>query len=106
MYLGQIVEEAPAAHLFDRPLHPYTQGLIASVLSPDRSAREQLDAAVQLAAGDIPSVMSPPVGCRYHTRCPFAQEICQAQRPLLELAEDDHRVACHFWRDIPRGRGN
>jgi oligopeptide transport system ATP-binding protein len=104
MYLGQIVETAPTGRLFDRPLHPYTQGLIASVLSPNRDARAQLEAASVLAAGDVPSVMNPPPGCRYHTRCPFAQEICHEQRPPLEQAvagdDGDHWVACHFWREI------
>jgi oligopeptide transport system ATP-binding protein len=101
MYLGQIVETAPTSRLFERPLHPYTQGLIASVLNPNRDARAQLEAASVLAAGDVPSVMNPPTGCRYHTRCPFAQPICGEQRPPLEPADDpDHRVACHFWREI------
>jgi oligopeptide/dipeptide ABC transporter ATP-binding protein len=70
MYLGQFVETAPAAALFDRPLHPYTKGLIASVLRPDLSAREQLDRAASFAAGDIPGLLNAPPGCRYHTRCP------------------------------------
>jgi peptide/nickel transport system ATP-binding protein len=71
------------------------------VLNPNRDARAQLEAASVLAAGDVPSVMNPPTGCRYHTRCPFAQPICGEQRPPLEPADDpDHRVACHFWREI------
>jgi oligopeptide/dipeptide ABC transporter ATP-binding protein len=100
MYLGQIVELAPTRGLFDRPLHPYTQGLIAAVLSPDTSARAQLDAASTLAAGDVPSVVNPPTGCRYHTRCPFAREICTQERPQLEEGEPGHWVACHRWREI------
>jgi oligopeptide/dipeptide ABC transporter ATP-binding protein len=100
MYLGQIVELAPTRGLFDRPLHPYTQGLIAAVLSPDTSARAQLDAASTLAAGDVPSVVNPPSGCRYHTRCPFAREVCTQERPQLEEGEPGHWVACHRWREI------
>ncbi len=103
MYLGQFVETAPAATLFDRPLHPYTKGLIASVLRPDQSARAQLDAAASFAAGDIPGLLDAPPGCRYHTRCPYAQQRCREERPVLENASsqgDGHRVACHFWRDI------
>jgi oligopeptide transport system ATP-binding protein len=104
MYLGQIVEQADSRQLFTRPLHPYTQGLIASVLRPDLQARAHLAAAQRIVSGDVPSLLHPPTGCRYHTRCPYAQEICSRQRPLLEHAEGeqahDHRVACHFWREI------
>src|SRR5262249_52290409 len=93
MYLGQITELAPTGALFSRPLHPYTRGLIASVLSPNLSARAQLDAASTLASGDVPSVLNPPSGCRYHTRCPFATEHCRQERPVLEPADGDHWVA-------------
>jgi oligopeptide transport system ATP-binding protein len=103
MYLGQIVEQAPTERLFARPLHPYTRGLIASVLSPNLLARAQLEAAAQLSVGEVPSVINPPTGCRYHTRCPFARERCAIETPVLERAAldgGDHRVACHFWREI------
>ena len=100
MYLGQFVETAPAAALFDRPLHPYTKGLIASVLRPDHTARAQLNAAVRFTAGDIPGLLDAPSGCRYHTRCPYAQQRCREQRPALEKVENEHSVACHFWREI------
>ena len=104
MYLGHVVEMAPSGRLFARPLHPYTQGLIASVLEADVDARTQLAAAERLAPGDIPSLMNPPTGCRYHTRCPYARERCSRDRPLLEYAEGEadapHWVACHFWREI------
>jgi oligopeptide transport system ATP-binding protein len=103
MYLGQFVESAPSAKLFERPLHPYTKGLIASVLSPDLNAREQLDRAASFAAGDIPGLLNAPSGCRYHTRCPYAQQRCREERPVFENAgsvADQHRVACHFWREI------
>jgi|SRR5262245_7069928 len=103
MYLGQFVETAPAAELFERPLHPYTRGLIASVLRPDRTARDQLNAAASFTAGDVPGLLNAPPGCRYHTRCPYAQERCRQERPALELAGNDrekHSVACHFWREI------
>ena len=105
MYLGQFVETAPAAALFDRPLHPYTKGLIASVLRPDQTARAQLNAAASFAAGDIPGLLNAPKGCRYHTRCPYAEQRCREERPILENAGnpgDGHRVACHLWRDIAR----
>ena len=100
MYLGQFVETAPAAALFDRPLHPYTKGLIASVLRADRTARAQLNAAASFAAGDVPGLLNAPSGCRYHTRCPYAQPRCREERPALEKVDIEHSVACHFWREI------
>jgi oligopeptide/dipeptide ABC transporter ATP-binding protein len=75
------------------------------VLRPDQSARAQLDAAASFAAGDIPGLLNAPPGCRYHTRCPYAQQRCREERPVLENASsqgDGHRVACHFWREISR----
>jgi len=109
MYLGQFVETAPAAALFERPLHPYTKGLIASVLRPDLSARAQLDRAASFAGGDIPGLLNAPSGCRYHTRCPYAQQRCREERPALENAGgngETHLVACHFWREIDRDLQN
>jgi oligopeptide/dipeptide ABC transporter ATP-binding protein len=100
MYLGQVVEQAPAEQLFQRPLHPYTQALIASVLQPDLGARAHLASTQQLVSGDVPTLLAPPPGCRYHPRCPFAQDRCREERPALERADDGHVVACHFWRDI------
>jgi oligopeptide/dipeptide ABC transporter ATP-binding protein len=88
-----IVETAPAAALFDRPLHPYTKGLIASVLRPDPTARAQLNAAVSFTAGDIPGLLNAPSGCRYHTRCPYAQQRCREARPALEKVDHEHSVA-------------
>jgi oligopeptide/dipeptide ABC transporter ATP-binding protein len=104
MYLGQIVEQGPAHQVFARPLHPYTQGLLASVLRTDSEAHHRLDEAQQFVQGDVPSLHDVPTGCRYHTRCPFAQDRCREERPVLELSEgehaEDHWVACHFWRDL------
>jgi oligopeptide/dipeptide ABC transporter ATP-binding protein len=104
MYLGQIVETAPTAELFTRPLHPYTRGLLASVLRSTVEARAQLKAAERLAAGDVPSALNPPQGCRYHPRCPYAQARCRIETPMLEAAngteKNQRAVACHFWREI------
>jgi len=104
MYLGQIVEEGPAHEVFARPLHPYTQGLLASVLRTDAAARDRLRQAQEFVKGDIPSLHDVPSGCRYRTRCPHAEPSCADARPALEAADGehsaDHRVACHRWRAI------
>jgi oligopeptide/dipeptide ABC transporter ATP-binding protein len=91
MYLGRIVERAPSAELFSAPLHPYTAALISAIPQPDPDAR-----LVALAQGDVPSPVNLPSGCRYHPRCPFAQEICRREDPPLGELRRDHYVACHF----------
>ena len=103
MYLGQFVEIASSETLFSRPLHPYTRGLLASVLRPDHTARDQLKSAVSFSGGDVPGLLNAPQACRYHPRCPYAQKRCREEKPVLESAGADggqHWVACHFWRDI------
>jgi len=92
MYLGVIVEEAPADRLFNAPKHPYTRALLASVPVPDpthRIARAPLE-------GDVPTPVAIPSGCRFRTRCPLAQERCARETPTLRLLASDHHVACHF----------
>jgi oligopeptide/dipeptide ABC transporter ATP-binding protein len=104
MYLGRIVEVAPAEQLFTKPLHPYTRGLLASVLRADPTARTQLHAVERFVPGDVPSLLNPPSGCRYHPRCPYAKSRCREENPPLEKvdisARGDHLVACHYWREI------
>jgi oligopeptide/dipeptide ABC transporter ATP-binding protein len=98
MYLGRIVETAPAARLFAEPRHPYTRALLAAVPVPDPAARR---GRTLLLAGEIPSPLAPPAGCRFHTRCPFARELCGTESPALEDDGSGHQTACHFWRELP-----
>ncbi|KGR78071.1 ABC transporter ATP-binding protein [Ureibacillus manganicus] len=92
MYLGNIVEEAQTDELFERPLHPYTQALISAVpISHPKQAREKIK-----LKGEIPSPLNPPSGCVFHTRCPYATEICQSQKPDMRTFSSGRRVACHL----------
>lgn len=94
MYLGEIVEQGPAASVYSTPQHPYTRALIASapVVSAEGSWQP-----TQVLSGDVPSPISPPSGCRFHTRCPFATQHCRDIAPALRVLGDDaeHQVACH-----------
>jgi peptide/nickel transport system ATP-binding protein len=89
MYLGRIVESAPAARLWSAPLHPYTRALMAAV--PDPSRRRQ----AAPMSGDLPSPQDVPPGCRFHPRCPLASERCRVEDPLPRLLAPEHEVACH-----------
>jgi len=93
MYLGSIVELGEAEDIFARPAHPYTQALISAVPVPDvdRQAAKRI-----VLTGDVPSPLNPPSGCRFHPRCPIAQERCRHDRPALTAMPDGRLVACHF----------
>jgi len=92
MYLGHIVEVGPKDDVLANPLHPYTQALIAAAPVPDpRARRERL-----LIEGDVPSPLSPPSGCRFHTRCPFAMPRCREEVPVLREVAPGRRAACHL----------
>lgn len=101
MYLGEIVEIARSEDLYRKPLHPYTQALLASVPSMDPTAKRQRT----VLEGDVPSPVRPPVGCRFHPRCPLAQDICREQAPPPIQAGPDHIVRCHLVeppKDLPK----
>lgn len=91
MYLGTIVELTTRDELFSRPLHPYTKALLSAVPIPDPTLKRQRI----ILKGDIPSPANPPSGCRFHTRCPFAEDICHQAVPELRDAGNGHEVACH-----------
>jgi peptide/nickel transport system ATP-binding protein len=93
MYLGEIVELGPAGTLFASPRHPYTRALMAAMpsLDPDRRT------AKPPVTGDPPSPISPPPGCRFHTRCPFAEPVCSKAAPRLTAVDTGHAAACHMW---------
>jgi oligopeptide/dipeptide ABC transporter ATP-binding protein len=94
MYLGEIVESGRAEALVDRPLHPYTQKLLEASSHLGRKK-------APIVRGDVPSPRFPPSGCRFHTRCPFAQPLCREREPKLDESDEaEHRAACHFWREI------
>jgi peptide/nickel transport system ATP-binding protein len=94
MYLGEIVELAPAATIYNEARHPYTQYLIASIPKLDPGARKH----GIIASGEVPSPLNPPQGCRFHTRCPKVQAICKTEPPRFDVIASDvrHQVACHF----------
>jgi peptide/nickel transport system ATP-binding protein len=102
MYLGKIVEVAPADDLYDNPLHPYTITLLSAIPIPDPEVeRKRKPIRVE---GDLPSPANPPAACRFHTRCPFVQPTrCADEEPLLREV-DGHLVSCHYAEDVKAGR--
>ncbi len=92
MYLGEVMEVGDTETLYETPLHPYTQALLraAPTLDPaDRGKNVSL-------TGELPSPLAPPSGCRFHTRCPKATDLCRVERPILAVKSSGLKVACHW----------
>ena len=96
MYLGRLVETAPTRQLFDAPRHPYTKALFSAIPSLDPDDRGK----AQKLEGEIPSPTNQPPGCKFHTRCPHAIDICKTNEPELEADGTGHEVSCHRWKEL------
>ena len=91
MYAGSLVEVAPRKQLYAAPRHPYTQALLASVPRPQPHR-----VRAKSVAGEMPSLLNPPSGCPFHTRCPYVMDVCRVDKPLLRPLADGHLAACHL----------
>jgi oligopeptide/dipeptide ABC transporter ATP-binding protein len=93
MYAGNIVENCPTVKLFKRPLHPYTRGLLSSILIFSKREGE-----TQGIKGMIPDLISPPPGCRFHPRCSESMKVCKEEKPPFSEIEENHWVSCHLYK--------
>lgn len=94
MYLGRLCELAPSDSIYNAPAHPYTRGLISTIPTVEARAKDK-ESRMGLS-GEVPSPLNPPSGCRFRTRCPYAQDKCAKEEPQLRQISDQHHVACHF----------
>ncbi|HET7629721.1 MAG TPA: oligopeptide/dipeptide ABC transporter ATP-binding protein [Bacillales bacterium] len=95
MYLGNMAEVATSDDLYAEPLHPYTQALLSAIPVPDPEVERNRERII--IEGDVPSPISPPSGCRFRTRCPFAMDVCAKEIPRWQEYRDNHWVACHLY---------
>lgn len=98
LYLGRAMEQGPAERVYEHPAHPYTRALLAAVPVPDPDS--PLLEPARLVKGELPSPMSPPTGCVFHTRCPHAVEVCVRSLPAAKPVGEGHEVACHRWPEV------
>jgi oligopeptide transport system ATP-binding protein len=97
MYLGKLVEIAPAASLFEKPLHPYSQALLASIPMIGDGSTSMFDQTERLLSGELPNPIDLPPGCRFYNRCPYRMERCRAVEPELTTVDAGHAVACYLY---------
>ena len=101
MYLGEIVEYGNYDELYETPKHPYTQALLSAI--PEANPHREKERMV--LKGDVPSPANPPTGCKFHTRCPFAEARCRQEKPKMKIvSKTGHKAACHFVKEV-RGKG-
>ena len=98
MYLGKLMEVSPARELYDKPMHPYTEALLEAIPIPDPEENSRRERNV--IGGEPPNPINPPSGCRFHTRCPHATEVCSAVEPPLAEYGGGHVTACHHPRNV------
>ncbi len=101
MYLGKIVEHSPAEELYTKPIHPYTEALLSAIPLPDPEENRARDRVV--VGGEPPNPVDPPTGCRFHTRCPHATEVCREVEPPLAEYPGGHLAACHHPQNLAAG---
>ena len=105
MYAGQIVEEASVTRIFDRPFHPYTQGLLKSIPQAGGRAKGRVKRLREIA-GTVPALTEVIVGCKFADRCPYTFDLCRQQQPTLDRIQNGHRARCWLHEHPERGRGN
>jgi oligopeptide/dipeptide ABC transporter ATP-binding protein len=97
MYLGKLVEIGPAASLFAKPLHPYSEALLASIPTIGDGSHSMFDQTERLLSGELPDPIDLPLGCRFYSRCPYRMERCRTTEPELTMMDGEHAVACHLY---------